>query len=158
MSTKKVAGAAATAPATKGGSGWQPSIPIPILPDDPTDVKVLQALKDMKIDNGEIVDMLRTTYEGFDKSLLSKVRKPAKYGVRFVEPALRLLRVRYGVTPQDAAGCRRKPARQKPCRCQCRVTQAVYGALQHRISQTGLTMQDYLESLILKDLNEGGTQ
>lgn len=158
MNTKKVASAAATAPATEPESGCQPSFPIPILSDEWADVKVLRALQEMKVNNTDIVDTLRETYAGFDKSLLSKCRSHEKYGIRLISPAVRLLQTHFGIIALATPAGRRKPARQKPHRCQCRVTSAVYGLLQRRISQTGQTMQEYLEQLILKDLNEGGTK
>ena len=184
MSRKKVAGAAATAPATELESGCQPSFPMSILteqgavvnPSDVTicgpadsrtelsktpilpthllaDVKVLLELKDRNVPNIDIVDTVRTIFPGFDSPLLSKCRNP-RTGIMLRPPAVRLLREHFKIT--EARDSHRKPARKKPKRIQCRLTDAVYRALQRRISQTGRNVQDYLEGLILKDLEEAG--
>ena len=149
MSTKKVAGAAATAPATELESGCQPSFPVPILPAILADVKVLHDLKDRNVPNIDIVDTVRTIFPGFDSPLLSKCRNP-RTGIMLRPPAVRLLREHFKIT--DAHDNRRKPVRKKPNRIQCRLTDAMYDQLQRRLAQTGQNAQDYLEAIILADL------
>ena len=61
----------------------------------------------------------------------------------------RLLREQFAADPQAAP---RKPARRKPMRIQCRLSEAAYRLLQRRLAQTGVNIQDYLEGLIIADL------
>ncbi|MBR6905983.1 MAG: hypothetical protein IKN33_03420 [Selenomonadaceae bacterium] len=149
MTNKNVAGAAATAPATELEKGCQSSVSAPILPNLPPDVKVLQELKDRNVPNMDVVETVRAIFPGFDSPLLSKCRNHRQYGVGLREPAVKLLREHFKVTGQKGP---RKPVRKKPHRIQCRVTDAVYEALQRRLERIGQNTQDYLESLILKDL------
>ena len=149
MSTKKVAGAEATAPATGQETGVESSFPIPILPTTLADVKVLLELKDRNVPNIDIVDTVRTIFPGFDSPLLSKCRNP-RTGIMLRPPAVRILREHFKIT--EARDNHRKPVRKKPHRIQCRVSDATYSLLQRRLAQTGQNVQDYLEGLILRDV------
>ena len=150
MSIKNVAGAAATAPATELESGCQSSFPTPIVSKLPADVKMLEEFQARHIPYDDIVATMRTAFPGFDKSLLSKCRNHAQYGVGLRPPAVKLLQEHFRIMePVDAP---RKPARKKPRRIQCRLTDAVYDLLQRRLTQTGQNAQDYLEAVILADL------
>lgn len=151
MSTKKVAGAAPTAPATGQETGVEASFPIPILPDDPADVKVIKTLQGMKVDGSEIVEVVREIYKGFDKSLISKCKKFEHYGVGLRAPAVALLRERFGLNAPEPPA---QPRRQRPNRCQCRLADDLYASLQRHLARTGQTMQAYLEDLIRDHLNK----
>ncbi len=149
MSTKKVAGTEATAPATGQETGVEASFPIPILPHIPADVKLLEGFEARHIPYADIVEVVRSAFPGFDKSLLSKCRNYRRYGVGLRSGAVKLLEDHFRIQGREG---HRQPARKKPRRIQCRITEAVYGLLQRRIAQTGQNIQDYLEALILADL------
>lgn len=154
MTKKSVAGAAATAPATELESGCQSSFPIPILPDLPADVKAIVELQDnRRIPTADIVEVVAAIYPKFDRFLLSKVRHGDETGVRLRADAQHELLTHFKVT-QDASKAKRTPNRSKPKRISCRLTEAMYEALQRRLAQTGQTAQKYIEAMIVTDLKE----
>ena len=55
-----------------------------------TDFRVRHQLK-----GTEIVEAIRSLYPGFDKSLLSKVSSPEKYGICLAPEAIRLLKTMF---------------------------------------------------------------
>ena len=149
MNNKKVAGVAATTPATELESGCQPSFPMPILPKIPVDVKVLYDLKTRNVPNRDVVEAVRTIYPACESPLLSKCRNYAQYGIGLRQPAVTLLREHFKLTPP---GTSTRARRTKPNRIQCRLSDELYGLLQRRLVLSGKNTQDYLEALILTDL------
>lgn len=149
MNAKNVAGAAATAPATELEKGCQSSVSAPILPKIPADVKMLREFIRRHIPMMDLLEVVKTLYPRCDKSLLSKCAHGDETGVKLRDDALKLLAVHFHETDTNAP---KQPARKKPHRIQCRVTDAVYALLQRRLEQIGLNTQDYIEALILRDL------
>lgn len=115
----------------------------------PLDVKMMAEFKERHILDMDQVEVVRTIYPGFDGTLLSKCRNYRKYGVRIRTDALNALAEHFRVTEADAP---RRPARKKANRVQCRLSNELFKLLQRRIAQTGQTAQDYLESVIIADL------
>ena len=127
-----------------------PSVfPADILSKIPADVKMLAEFKERHIPDADQVEVVRALYPGFDGTLLSKCRRYRKYGVMVRPDAMGALAEHFRVEAQDGP---RKPVRRKPNRVQCRLSDAVYGLLQRRIAKTGQTMQNYVESVILADI------
>ena len=115
----------------------------------PADVKMLAEFKDRHIPDMDQVEVVRTIYPGFDGTLLSKCRNYRKYGVRIRTDALNALAEHFRITATDAP---HKRHRKKPNRIQCRLSDALFELLQKRLKRTGQTTQDYLETVILADL------
>lgn len=149
MSKKEAVQAAPTAEPQRGKNDEQTSFPMSILPGDPPDVKVLKALEIKKADRRDIVDVVRKRFEGFDNSLITKCKNYEKYGVGLRREAVKLLREHFHIEAQEA---QRQPRRTKPKRIQCRLTDELYSLLQRRMAQSGQTAQEYLESIIVADL------
>lgn len=149
MSKEKAVQTAPTAEPQRGKNELQTSFPMSILPDAPTDVKLLQEFQQRNIPNIDIIDTMRTAWPGFDKSLLSKCRNYKHYGVGLRREAVKLLSDHFHVAAPEA---KRKPCRTKPKRIQVRLTEALYTALQRRLAETGKTTQEYLEAMIVADL------
>lgn len=141
--------AAPTAEPQRGKNEPQTSFPMSILPGDPPDVKVLKVLEIKKADRVEIVDVVRKRFKGFDNSLITKCKNYEKYGVGLRREAVKLLREHFHIEAQEA---QRQPRRTKPKRIQCRLTETLYATLQRRLAQSGQTAQEYLESIIVADL------
>ena len=134
----------------QAGRETQSSIPTPILPKLPPDVKALRHLiKDRHIPLMDMLEVVATIYPRCDKSLISKCAHGEETGAMLRADALKALLVHFREDSQKPNDERR---RRKPNRCVCRVTDAVYALLQRRLAQTGQTIQDYLEALILQDL------
>ena len=132
------------------GNGNQNSDSTPILPNLPQDVKVLRDfIKRRHIPMMDMLEVVKTIYPRCDKSLLSKCAHGEETGAKLRGDAMKALMVHFH---EDGQKKPVQPVRKKPHRIQCRVTDAVYGALQRRIRRYGLNTQDYLEALILKDL------
>lgn len=149
MSKKEAVQAAPTAEPQKGKNECTTSFPMPILTRVPDDVKMLEEFQRRNIPNIDIIDTMRTAWPGFDKSLLSKCRNYKHYGVSLRREAVKLLSEHFHL---EALEAKRQPRRRKPKRITCRLTKAVYEALQRRLAQTGQTAQEYIETMILADL------
>lgn len=119
----------------------------------PADVKAIIELQDERhIPTADIVEVVASIYPKFDRFLLSKVRHGEKTGIRLRADAQHELLTRFKVT-QDASKAKR-PNRSKPKRITCRLTDKAYGLLQRELDRTGVTMQDFLEALIVKALSK----
>ena len=124
--------------------------PMPIVTKLPPDVKVLRDfVKRRHIPLMDILEVVQTIYPRCDKSLLSKCAHGEETGAKLRDDAMRALMVHFR---EDGKQTSPEHRRKKPNRCVCRVTDAVYAALQRRLQQTGQSVQDYLEALILADL------
>lgn len=123
-----------------------------ILTAVPADVKALRDLRsERRIPVADIVEVVNTLYPKFDRYLLSKAEHGEEYGIRLRTDAERLLFRHFADQQQKA----RKPdKRTKPRRIQARVSEEVYGTLQRLTAQSGQTMQEFLEGLILKYISE----
>lgn len=149
MTKEKAVQAAPTAEPQRGKNGSVTSFPMSILPNDPPDVKVIKELDGRKIDRQEIVDVVRQRFEGFDNTLISKCKNHQKYGVGLRREAVKLLRDHFAI---EAPAAKRQPLRRKPKRIQCRLTDEVYASLQRLLADRRQTAQEYLEAMILADL------
>lgn len=135
---------------TEDGIANQNSRPMPILPKLPKDVKVLRDfVKRRHIPMMDLLEVVQTIYPRCDKSLLSKCAHGEETGAKLRDDALRALTVHFR---EDGTQTNPERRRKKPNRCVCRVTDAVFEALQRRLRQTGQSVQDYIEALILADL------
>jgi len=116
----------------------------------PADVKRLSALRDERhIPDEDQIAAVRSLYPGFDGPLLSKCRRGQRYGIQMREDALDLLCMMFA---QDAQKRPKKPRRRKPNRVSCRLSDAVFDRLQVLITASGLTVQAYLEEIILRTI------
>lgn len=132
------------------GKEVQTSKPTPIVNHLPPDVKVLQDfIKCQHIPLNELLAVVKTIYPRCDKSLLSKCAHGDETGAKLRDDAMAALTIRFAEISQMASPERR---RKKPNRCVCRLTDAVFAALQRLLKQRGQSVQDYLEALILADL------
>ena len=128
----------------------------PIVTQLPADVKALRALRaERHIPVADIVEVVASIYPRFDRYLLSKVEHGEVYGIRLRTDAQHELMTHFRVTQENGSRPPRKPRRSKPKRITCRLTDEAYGALQRELERTGLTMQSYLENLIVKSLKGG---
>lgn len=126
------------------------SRPMPIVTKLPPDVKVLRDfVKRRHIPMMDLLEVVQTIYPRCDKSLLSKCAHGEETGAKLRDDALRALTVHF---QEDGTQPNPERRRKKPNRCVCRVTDAVFEALQRRLRQTGQSVQDYIEALILADL------
>ncbi len=124
--------------------------PMPIVTKLPPDVKVLRDfIKRRHIPLMDILEVVQTIYPRCDKSLVSKCAHGEETGAMLRPDAMKALTVHFR---EDGQAVTVRPARTKQHRIQCRVGDAVYEALQRRLQQTGQNTQDYLEALILADL------
>jgi len=118
----------------------------------PTDVRILSDfIRRRHIPLMDMVEVVKTLYPRCDKSLISKCAHGHETGAMLRPDALKALQVHFA---EDDRNAPHRPRRRKPNRLTCRITDALYGALQRRIHATGQTVQDYIEALILKDLTE----
>ena len=135
---------------TEDGKANQNPEPMPIVTKLPPDVKVLRDfIKRRHIPLIDLLEVVQTIYPRCDKSLLSKCAHGEETGARLRDDAMKALTVHFREDGQTATV---RPARKKQHRIQCRVGDAVYEALQRRLKQAGQNTQDYLEALILADL------
>lgn len=119
----------------------------------PADVKALRALRSERhIPVTDIVEVVASIYPKFDRYLLSKAEHGDEYGIRLRADAERDLMTKFAIKSQGRAEAHRKPNRSKPKRITCRLAETTYGALQRLIERNGMTMQAFVETLILKAL------
>lgn len=135
----------------RAGGELASSQPMPIVTKLPPDVKVLRDfVKRRHIPMMDLLEVVQTIYPRCDKSLLSKCAHGEETGAKLRDDALKALMVHFREDGAQTASTERR--RKKPNRCVCRVTDAVFEALQRRLQQTGQSVQDYIEALILADL------
>lgn len=146
---KEAVQAAPTAEPQRGKNELQTSFPMPILTRIPADVKILKEFQRRNIPNIDIIDTMRTAWPGFDKSLLSKCRNYKHYGVGLRREAVKLLSEHFHLEAPEA---KRQPRRTKPKRIQLRLTEEMYASLQRLLADRGQTAQEYLEAIIVADL------
>lgn len=134
----------------RAGGELASSQPMPIVTKLPRDVKALRDfVKRRHIPLIDLLEVVQTIYPRCDKSLLSKCAHGEETGAKLRDDAMRALMVHFR---EDGQAATVRPARKKQHRIQCRVGDAVYEALQRRLKQAGQNTQDYLEALILADL------
>ena len=132
------------------GRETQSTQPMPIVTKLPPDVKVLRDfVRRRHIPLMDMLAVVQTIYPRCDKSLLSKCAHGEETGASLRRDAMKALTDHFREEVPHPSPERR---RRKPNRCVCRVTDAVFEALQRRLRQTGQSVQDYIEALILADL------
>lgn len=126
-----------------------------IVANSKQEVKSENAIQRLRIERhipvSQMVEVVRTLYPGYDKPLHSKVDNGDKYGIRLRADAEKLLISHFAGNERKR---RKSDKRKKPKRIQARVSETVYGALQRHLLNAGITMQDFLEELILKYISE----
>ena len=123
---------------------------MPIVTKLPPDVKVLRDfIKRRHIPLMDILEVVQTIYPRCDKSLVSKCAHGEETGTMLRPDAMKVLMIHFR---EDGQTTPVRRTRTKEHRIQCRVGDAVYEALQRRLKQTGQNTQDYLETLIMADI------
>lgn len=100
----------------------------------------------------DVIKVVREQYRGFDKSLLSKVENPDRYGVRLVTGAERHLLENITNTAPEI---RKRDGHRFTCRVACRLPQGKFDELQRKLRKDGFeTVQEGLNELIERYLND----
>ena len=120
---------------------------MPIVSGIPEDVKTILD----KVSATDVVKVVSAQYPQFDHPLLSKVKHGDQTGIRLLAEAEKLVLDEFVPKPTKR---RRKARRNKPKRISCRLTETIYGTLQRHTEQLGVTMQTFIENLIIKELNK----
>lgn len=103
----------------------------------------------------DMVEVVRTLYPKFDKTVQSKCENGIAYGVSLRPDALEAL---YRAFDPEALESRRKPKKEKhrlTCRISARLEDDDYNALQQHLEADGYsTMQELLTDLVRRYLKE----
>lgn len=151
MSTKKAAALVAQR-RPQEGNGSSTKIPNSIVPNLPPDVKAIRDFSERRhIPVADIVEVVRTIYPKYDKFLHSRCVHGDETGVMLRPDALKALLIHFR---EDEGKRPSQPRRRKPNRIQCRVSDALYGVLQRHVARASVTMQDYLEALIIAHITK----
>ena len=103
-------------------------------------------VESMGLDRKEVIQALREEFPGFDKTLLSKVENPDKYGVRLLNRGEQILEENFSNT---APAVRKVEKRKRPSRIQFRLTVKEFETLQRAFRQAGFeTMQQGMAALV----------
>ena len=114
---------------------------MPIVTDLPADVKRLREMSEKRrVPTAEMVAQVKALYPKFDRFLLSRCAHGEVTGVMLRPAAMKALTERFESRVEKP-----RARRQRPNRCQCRLTDALYEQVQARLRERGQTMQDYLE-------------
>lgn len=95
---------------------------------------------DIKITDRLAVALLKPTYPGMSKSVLSMGRNPDRYGVELTNEAMCILGLR----------SRKSDKRSKPCRITFRLTESDFNLFE--LARGESTRQDFCEMLIKEAL------
>lgn len=123
--------------------------------------KNLKQLREGKTpkENAEMVALVKKSYPGFDKSLLSKCSNSERYGVELIPEAMKILLERFGQEQPP-----KKPQKQQAgerhrltCRISARLPDADYQALRQLIKAEGYkTMQAWIAEMVKQYLKQKG--
>lgn len=115
--------------------------------------KNLKQLRENKTpqENAEMVALVKKSYPGFDKTLLSKCSNSERYGVELIPEAMKILLERFGQEQPP-----KKPQKQRAgerhrfsCRISARLPDADYQALQRRLQEDGYkTIQAWIAEML----------
>lgn len=144
MSTKN-----ASTPRQQESSQVTTSSDVSILPETAANVKNdIQALRlESKASVPDMVAAVQVIYPKYDRYLHSKVEHGEEYGIDLRSDAKRALVAAFA--PENRK--RRKiDRRTRPKRIQARVSDQTYAALQRIIGRSGITMQSFIDSLIIQ--------
>lgn len=95
---------------------------------------------DMKYTDREAVELLKPTYPGMSKAVLSMGRKPERYGVELTRGVMAILGMR----------SRKIEKRRKPCRITFRLTEDEFGAFE--LARGHDSRQDFCEAIVKEAL------
>jgi hypothetical protein len=93
-----------------------------------------------------LVELVRSKYPRYDKTLHSKVRRPEDYGVQLVAGARKLIEEVYGLNVLTSL---LRDVRRLPCRVSCRLSERDRARLQLAMAEDNhITVQDELHFII----------
>lgn len=110
-------------------------------------------------ENAEMVALIKKSYPGFDKSLLSKCSNSERYGVELVPEAMKILLKRFGQEqpPEKPQKKRTSSGHRFSCRISARLPDDDYQALQRLIKAEGYkTMQAWVSAMVREYLQKEG--
>lgn len=103
----------------------------------------------------EMVEVVRTIYPKYDKTLHSKCENCDSYGVYLLPDAVDALRRLKGYEPQGSRRTVKKERHRLTCRISARLEDGEYGVLQQYLKADGhKTMQELLTALVRRYLKE----
>ena len=100
----------------------------------------------------DMVELVRKLYPKYDKTLHSKCEHGSEYGIELRADAKTALLGKYA---PELLKRHRNERRTKPKRISVRVTETVYALLQLELQQSGQTMQEFIEAMLIKQLTGG---
>ena len=123
--------------------------------------KNLKQLRENKTpqENAEMVALVKKSYPGFDKTLLSKCSNSKRYGVELVPEAMKILLERFGQEqpPEKPQKKRTSSGHRFSCRISARLPDADYQALQRQLKADGYkTMQAWIAEMVKQYLKQKG--
>lgn len=123
--------------------------------------KNLKQLREGKTskENAEMVALVKKSYPGFDKTLLSKCSNSERYGVELVPEAMKILLKRFGQeqTPEKPQKQRAGERHRLTCRISARLPDYDYQALQRQLKADGYkTMQAWVSAMVREYLQKEG--
>lgn len=102
-----------------------------------------------KVMDKEIVAVIQAVHPKYDKTLHSKCKRGAEYGIQLRRSAIDAVTQEFGVVAHTAPKPRKPDNRSLPRRISCRLSEADYSELQLLIQSEGYsTMQDWLRQHI----------
>ena len=133
-------------------NGQQTNSPMPILSSNRSEVKSeLQNLREFSgCKSIDMVEVVRGIYPRYDKYIHSKCENGKEYGIQLRQDAMNALVQRFAPELKKKP---KKPNRSKANRIQVRLPDALFEKLQRELDRTGVTMQSFLETLIIKSLS-----
>jgi hypothetical protein len=97
------------------------------------------------ISSKDIAAALKPIYHGIDRSLVSKLRNPARYGAKLIRHAETVLRNTCAVKPYKP---RRGDRHRLQYKLSCRVSETKYGGVHTAITRRGYeTIQEAMDKL-----------
>lgn len=113
-------------------------------------------LRDLRLSRNlpvkDMVEVVRESFPKYDKTCQSKAEHSEAYGMQLLPEAMTLLYKRFAPERMNRP---KKDRHRLTCRIFCRLPEADYRALQQRLKADGLTVQDWLTSVIHSYLKGG---
>lgn len=98
-----------------------------------------------KVMDKDIVAAIQEVHHKYDKTLHSKCKRGAEYGIQLRRSAIDAVTRKLGAVAHTAPKPRKPDKRTLPCRISCRLSEDEYSELQLYIREDGYdTMQDWL--------------
>lgn len=103
----------------------------------------------------EIIDVVKSVYPKYDKTLQSKCERSEEYGVELKHDAFDKLLAEYSPDELEKEKKRRRGGHRLTCKITCRLEDDVYAALIKNINNDGFTqMQAWLTYMVINYLKE----